>query len=388
MLLEKLLWKNRSRWQVIGASVGVFIGLFLLLLAVQFYVDLNIVLGGAKDSNILILNKDVKTHLGDKQNFSQADIQEVKQQPFFDDVGAFESNAFAVQMNISDLGLRTDIFCQAVPNRFLDIDTTQFYWNPNDDLVPIVLSSDYLALYNYGFAPSQGFPTFTKESIRMLDIKLRVTGRNQTQYYDAYVHDLTRNINSVLVPQSFLEHANQKYGDANQATTASAQLITTTSNPYSQSLNQFLDEKDYEISRGGLIGAELQNTLSIIILLVVIIGVIIVGLSLLVFILNFQLLITQAQQDIQRLIQIGYKYQTVSQFLAKRLLRLLAMIIVVVLVCIFPIKYFMGTSLIEQGYERISPMVSMTVLLTAILLGGFLMWINWWSIQRSVRKLA
>ena len=39
--LNKILRQNNNIWQIVGAIIGSFMGLLLLLLSIQFYIDLN-----------------------------------------------------------------------------------------------------------------------------------------------------------------------------------------------------------------------------------------------------------------------------------------------------------------------------------------------------------
>lgn len=384
-MLNQVLWENRSRWQTIGASIGVFIGLFLLLFALQVYLDVQILTKGARDNNFLVINKVFEKHYGKPLEFSAEEFQQIQQQPFFNQVDAFESNEYKVSLSSQRMGFRTLLFFQSLPATFLDVDTMLFQWQPGGKL-PIVLSSDYLALYNFGFAPSQGLPKFSASSISLVDFKVTISGNNQFEHFDAYVCGFTPNVNSILVPEAFMDYTNKKFGEASNSKLPT-QLIASTDNPYSVELENFLATNGYEISRGGLIGGELKTTLYLLVFLLVTIGLIIVGLSLLVFMLNFQVLIAQASHDIQLLIQLGYRDKQITQALAKNLLKLFGIVVISVFVCLVPIKYWLTLQIMEQGYKIstfLSPFVWITGLLFCILFVG----INISSIQKNVRSLA
>ncbi|BDS09805.1 FtsX-like permease family protein [Aureispira anguillae] len=384
-MLNKVLWKNKSRWQTTGASIGIFIGLFLLLFALQVYLDVQILTKGAKDNNFLVINKLFEKNYGKPLTFSQEEFNEIRQQPFFNQVDAFESNDYKVSLSSQTMGFRTLLFFQALPQEFLDVDSVLFQWKPGDK-IPIVLSSDYLALYNFGFAPSQGLPKFSANTISLVDFKIAVSGNGQQEIFDGYVCGFTPNVNSILVPKSFMRYANQKFGESSK-TKLPTQLIASTDNPYSVGLEKFLAEKNYEISRGGLIGGELKTTLFMLVFLLVAIGLTIVGLAMLVFILNFQVLIAQASQDIQLLIQLGYKDQQIAKILAKNLLKLFGIVVVAVFALLVPIKYLLSSLITEQGYHlsfSLHPIVWFVGLLFCILF----IWINISSIRKNVQNLA
>lgn len=384
-MLERVLWNPKNPWQTIGASLGVFIGLFLLLFAFQIYLDVQVLAQGAQDNNFLIINKDFAKNKREKLSFTSEEIQEMREQPFFERVDPFESNTYQVAMSSTRLRFMTLLFFQSIPSDYLGIDTTLFQWEKGNDL-PIVLSSDYLTLYNFGFAPSQGLPKFSAESISLVDFKVTIRGQGQQESFNAYVAGFTPNINSILVPPSFMQYANANYGNALEAKEAT-QVIAATDNPYSLPLEQFLDEEGYELSKGGLIGGELKSTLYLLVTLIVVIGFIIVSLALLVFMLNFQVLVAQASQDIQLLLQLGYRTQTIASSLSKRLLTRFGLVALGVFGFLFPVKYSITAAVAEQGYN-LSYFPHFLVLIAGVLLCLLFIFINHRSIQRNVQDLA
>lgn len=386
MLLQKVLWKSRSRIQIMGASLGVFVGLFLLLFAIQFYLDMRVLMQGARDSNLLVINKElsVLNTLGVPSSFKDEEIQAIRDKPYIDDVGVFTSNRFRAAVEIPSFNFYTLLFVQTVPNQFLGIDTINFAWEKGQP-VPIVISSDYLALYNFGFAPSQGLPQLTLSAMQLLTADLVVMGNGKREVFQAKIHDLSPNINSILVPKSFMDFANAEFGDQNKPVN---QLVISTNNPYSKDLNSFLQENGYAISRGGLIGGELLAALDILVLAVLLIGLIIIGLSLLVFILNFQLLVAQASQDVKLLLQIGYHDYTITRTLARHLVVLFGFVVVATFVLLLPTKYVLTQLLIEQGYTQFSVWLHPYVWAVGAGFCAIFIWLNWRSIRRSVRKVA
>ena len=175
-MLRKVLFENKSQWQTASASAGIFTGLFLLLFALQVYLDVRILSKGARDDNFLVINKIFEKNYGKPLEFSAGEYNEICKQPFFNEVDVFESNEFKVSLSSRAMGFRTLLFFQSLPNSFLGVDTSNFHWK-HGDKIPIVLSSDYLALYNFGFAPSQGLPKFSASSIGLVDFKITISGR-------------------------------------------------------------------------------------------------------------------------------------------------------------------------------------------------------------------
>ncbi len=384
-MLHQVLWKNRSPWQLLGASIGIFIGLFLLLFALQVYLDVQQLTKGARDNNFLVINKSFERYYQNELAFSEEELAAMRQQSFFNRVDPFESNTYRVSLSSQRLGFRTLLFFQSLPVSYLDVDTTLFKWKKGDPL-PIVLSSDYLTLYNFGFAPSQGLPKFSAKTIGLVDFDVTVAGKNKSERFEGRVVGFTPNVNSILVPPNFMAYANSLYGDEKEAKDPT-QLIAATDNPYNVNLERFLEEKGYELSKGGLIGGELKSALYILVFLLVAIGLTIVSLALLVFILNFQVLIAQSSHDIQLLLQLGYPVKDIASTLSNQLLKRFAVVVVAVFALLVPIKYVLTASLAEQGYT-ISFYPHWIVWLVGCSLCALFVGINYNSIQKNVEGLA
>ena len=382
--LGSVLWQHRNRHQIRLAGLGLFLGFFLVLLAFQTLIDVRLLLGGAGDRDILVLNR--KLGLGMKEGFEAEDLLRFREQGFFQDVGSFESNRFRATARSERLGFQTELFLQAVPNRFLDVDTSDFVYQRGKAL-PLLLSSDYLALYNFGFAPSQGLPQFTAESIGLVDFNLVVYGREGREMIPAKIMGFTKNVNSILVPWDWLQEANERWG-RDEAAKPSKQLIVRTDNPYHKGLEQFLVSEDCEISRGGLIGGGLRAVLYLLIALMIGVGGIILALSLLVFLLNYQLLIAQASGEIQLLLQLGYRVSDLIGILWLELRRTLLWCFACGLGAVFPLKFFLGRALVEQGYSQVGVWPSLWLGCLALALAAGFAWINYRSIGQRVRELA
>ena len=105
--------------------------------------------------------------LGAKATFSAEEIGELQGLGPVQSIGSFSSNQFKVGAASAALGFYTELFFEAVPDEFLDVQPAGCFWESGKDEVPIILSRDYLALYNFGFAASQGLPKIPFESIPM-----------------------------------------------------------------------------------------------------------------------------------------------------------------------------------------------------------------------------
>ena len=98
--------------------------------------------------------------------FTEADIDEIKKQPFIDDAAPFLSNKFVIKANGgATLPFSSDIFLESINEKFIDTLPPSFSWKEGDNTIPVIIASDYLELYNTVFAPSKDLPQFSEKSV-------------------------------------------------------------------------------------------------------------------------------------------------------------------------------------------------------------------------------
>ena len=354
-MLKKLFQKNRHPIQVIGAALGAFIGLFLLLFALQIYFDFQTILRGDTESdNYITINKPVSlvnTFLG-KSVFSTDNIQEIEKMSGeigTEGVGIFTANRFKVSASSRMMGFYTELFFESIPEFFLDIQDPSFRWLEGQNEIPIIMSKDYLALYNFGFALSQSLPQFTPSTIRQVSVEITINGQGRQQTFAGRIIGFSERINSILVPEKFMKYANDNFGD--QPDIGASRLLLKVKNPYDKNLRRFLEDKGYEISSGRLIGGRLTTVLNVVISSVFMIGILLMILSLIVFILNYQLIISKSAPDIKLLLQIGYRPSQIIDTLRGSLLALLGSVFLFVIGGLIMARIGILSWMQQQGIE-------------------------------------
>lgn len=350
-LVEQILWKGRNPWLMRGAVVGAFAGLLILLLSVQTYLDVGSIASGTQ--NYVMVNKKISvlstalSFLGAESNtFEDNDLQKVASQPFVKSVAPLVSNAYRVSCENASLGFHTDLFFQSLPSKFLDVDSARFRWREGDQLVPLILSYDYLALYNFAYAPSMGFPPLTEGTIGNFEVDLYLNGKGMFKQFKGRIVGFSRRINSILVPQSFLDYSNAAFGEKRKLPT---QLMLEVDNIYSKEFVNFLEEEKLEVTRG--LGDKVKSLANVFTPMIAGIGVLLVLLSFLVFLLNFRLIVSESSSDIRQLIQIGYKPKDIASLLHRKLLWQIGLIVVLVAVSLLIIRFFASNWFVSQGFE-------------------------------------
>ncbi|MDD3687588.1 MAG: ABC transporter permease, partial [Bacteroidales bacterium] len=188
-MIWKVLKNNIKPGQLAGTFLGVMLGLVILMGALSFYLDVKPIFDDKesfwKDEYIIINKKielkDTYAQINDenaeKPLFSDEELADIKKQEFVKDVAEFSNCSFAISASTDKesaiSGFYTDLFFEAVPDDFIDVNYDDWKWEENDQFVPAILPKVYLNLYNFGFAQSQNLPQVSEEGVGL--IKFNIT---------------------------------------------------------------------------------------------------------------------------------------------------------------------------------------------------------------------
>lgn len=313
-LIWKLLRENISKPQLIGFAVTSLIGMSIVLLAFQFYFDINPLFTGKdkllKEDFLTITKKvGILGGLSSRSNgFSQNEIDDLKKQSFVKNVGAFTPSQFNVfgGFNSQKLGIafNTEMFFESVPDQFIDVASDSWRFSPVDNTVPIILPKNYLDLYNFGFAQASSMPRISEQLIGLINLDISITGRNGLrQQMKGRIVGFSNRLNSILVPETFMTWANQQYGGT---PSEPARLIIEVSNIADPNLSGYFKDKGFEISGDNTTASKMSFFLKIIIGIVVSVGVLICVLSFFILVLSIYLLLEKNMNKLRTLRLIGY----------------------------------------------------------------------------------
>lgn len=313
-LIWKLLRENISKPQLIGFAVTSLIGMSIVLLAFQFYFDINPLFTGKdkllKEDFLTITKKvGILGGLSSRSNgFSQNEIDDLKKQSFVKNVGAFTPSQFNVfgGFNSQKLGIafNTEMFFESVPDQFIDVASDSWRFSPVDNTVPIILPKNYLDLYNFGFAQASSMPRISEQLIGLINLDISITGRNGLrQQMKGRIVGFSNRLNSILVPETFMTWANQQYGGT---PSEPARLIIEVSNIADPNLSGYFKDKGFEISGDNTTASKMSFFLKIIIGIVVSVGILICVLSFFILVLSIYLLLEKNMNKLKTLRLIGY----------------------------------------------------------------------------------
>ncbi len=319
-IIWKLLRQHISKGQLIGFAIANLIGLTIVLLAVQFYRDVRPVFNDEESfisKDYLIITRAVTgagAMMGNNGEFSNSDISDLEQQPWCRQVGRFLNSDFAIDAQLgvgSGQAMHTQFFFEAIPDEFIDIDPNAWGFSLDRPEVPVVISRDYLSLYNFGFAATQGMPRISEGQAEMLPLQFTLSGNGKRKVMPGRIVGFSNRLNTVIVPEEFLEWANGYFGTG--AVQLPQRLIVEVSSPGDVKIEQYMDEHHYEVAGDKMSSSKANYFLTIISGIVIAVGVIISLLSFFVLMLSIYLLLQKNTQKLQDLLLLGYSPDQVSR---------------------------------------------------------------------------
>ena len=314
-LVWKLMRRHISLAQLAGFFFANLCGMVIVLLSIQFYQDVSPVFTEGDSfmkKDYLIVSKKVSTlgsFVGKSCTFSQADVEEIKEQSFTKGVGAFTPSQFKVSAGVGmeqvGLNMSTAMFFESVPDKYVDVNLDEWHFEPGQETVPIIIPRNYLNLYNFGFAQSRSLPQLSEGVMNLINLEIRISGAGRQNTFKGKIAGFSNRLNTILVPESFMAWANANYADGN-AYREPSRLIVEVNNPTDDRIAQFFREHGYETEGDKLDAGKTTWFLKVVVGIVLSVGLLISILSFYILMLSIYLLLQKNTTKLENLLLIGY----------------------------------------------------------------------------------
>lgn len=320
-MILKIFWKVTRIPTLVLSAMGFCMGLCMVLLGLRVYQS---VFGSfsaqLEQSDFVVLSKDVaflNTLLNSKSVLEPAEVEALQKQPFVQKLGFFTPNHYKVWAKVtagSGLAFATELFFESVPDEFVDNRPSSFRWDDPTDPVPIMVSEDFINLYNYGYAVSSGLPQVSKGTVALIPLEIELSGPGGKRVFTGKIVGYSERISSVLVPLDFMHWANKNIGQFS-GTDKPARLIVKTNKKYAGGMDSYLDANGLLVNSDKLGTAKLSAWGKIVVDILVLLGIGFVIFSFVIVLLNFSLIITEAKAEITLLLQLGYDVLAIAKHL-------------------------------------------------------------------------
>lgn len=250
----------------------------------------------------------------DKNVFHQNEIDELKAQPFIAGVAPLIANEFHVQFSVAGI-FKTDLFLETLNNEFIDTVPPSFTWQAGQTTLPIIVGSDFFEAYNV-FAPGQSLPQISQASAMSIPIMISCYGKGITENFTGNIVAFSDRVNSVLVPKTFLDWANQTLGEIKQ--NGASRVFLKTKDANDPRLLNFLDSKNYTVNKEKTKFGREKTVIQAVFSGLGIFGLLVVVMALMLFSFYLQLVIARSRDSLQLLLLLGYSPNWLSKNVSKQ----------------------------------------------------------------------
>lgn len=323
--MNRFVWKLLRQHISIGQFSGFFLanllGMGIILLSVQFYRDILPVFTQGDSfmkKEYIITTKRISTLgglTGRSNTFSADEIEALRAQPFTKSVGAFTPARFKVSAGIgiqhTGIGLSTELFFESVPDEYVDTDLSHWHFDAESRQIPIIIPRSYLNLYNFGFAQSRNLPKLSENLTGLIQMDISIRGNGRSEQFTGHIAGFSNRLNTILVPQTFMEWANRTYAPGRNS--EPARLIVEVKSPADPAITDYYRQQGYETEGEGLNAGKATHFLQFITAIVIGIGGFISLLSFYILLLSIFLLLQKNSLKLENLLLAGYSPQQVSR---------------------------------------------------------------------------
>lgn len=390
-LLSKLLRKNVSSMQLGGSAIANLIGLTIVGIALQFYLDLRPIFNDEESfvkSDYLVVTRKVTgmDALMGGSEISEAEVADIEAQPWVRRVGRFTASDYevraAVALGSSGAAMTTQLFFESIPAEFLDVNSAEWRFDERNPVIPVIVSKDYLSLYNFGFAAAQGMPKISEGMAGMIPLQFTISGNGLSQSFSGRIVGFSARVNTILVPEEFMHWSNSRFGSGSAA--GASRLIVEVNAPGDIKIEQYIADHNFEVAGDKANSNKAGYLFTIAVSVVAAVGVLISLLSFFVLILSIMLLLQKNTKKLQDLLQLGYTPMQVSGYYIRLVLRVNDVVLIIALVLIFVARLIYLPMLEPLGIEAASTALTIVAVigLVALITIG-----NAVAIMRHVNKL-
>jgi len=385
--MQKLLFNHRNKFQLLIASIGIIIGLILLLISLELYHKGKFYNESSKllDEHTLIVQKKVSraAHLGlGSPGFSAAEIDELQKQKFISACSPIMSNQFEVIVEINDPiipAFNSNIFLQAIENDVIDISSNEFKWEDSNDYVPVIMPRNFLMMLNT-FLSASKLPQLSESLISNVQMNLTLGPKSKRSVVPARIVGFTNDFSSILVPSAFLKMANLKF--ANTKDEFQSQLVIKAVDNKLGLLESYLEDKGYESGEDQIFISRLKSTIFITLICTTSLALLTLFLSVVITIQYLQMMLSELTFEIRLMLRLGHSIQALKNIFLRFFMLVFSANSLISFVCFYFLNVAINNRLIRSGIiinESIS-LWSISALFIAFII--FTILVNFFTVRR------
>lgn len=334
--------------------LGLFLAFALVLSCIQLYTNANFLFGKkSSDSNYWITMSKTITpdNIGRKEliGFNTTDITNLKKWDEVKDIFPVVSNDFKVSADGGNfIPFYTDMYLEAVDDEAIDVkDLSEF--TVKDNTIPIIISREYLNLYNYGFALNQGLPQITEEFAKKIEVNINLTLKDKNLKYKGKLIGLSDRVHSVLVPKKFLDSINATQEFNKNHKDIFTRVLVKVNDANDQDLIAKMNKNGYESNQESLRSAKIKGKLFLVLRTIALIGIFIFMLCIFMIINFIKMQFLEQQEEVSIKYSLGYSPKKMVSKISRFFSINVGIVILVCLILLSIAQYYLSISEISNG---------------------------------------
>lgn len=345
---------NQSVTKSVWVIPGLLLAFLLVLGCVQLYRNANALFGAKNEaSNYWItLSKTITPdNIGRKEliGFNANDLAELRKWSEVKQVYPIISNDFKVSADGGNfIPFYTDMYLEAVDNDAIDIPDLSTFKVENN-VIPIVISREYLNLYNYGFALNQGLPQITEDFAKKIEVNINLTLKDKNVTYKGRLIGLSDRIHSVLVPKAFLDSLNATQSFAPKHRDIYTRVLVKVNDAKDGGLIAKMEQKGYESNQESLRSAKIKGKIMLVLQAIALLGIFILLLSVVLVINYIKMAFLERREEVSIKYALGYSPKKMVQQISFRFSRMLFVILLFTLGILSIAQYSLSKLSLSQG---------------------------------------
>jgi ABC-type antimicrobial peptide transport system permease subunit len=370
-MLNKLLFKNQDKVQLLIAVVGAFLGVTFLVSSVHYIIKIN-EFGEGSDiigPNTLIVQKKVTNSNSlnlAKTDFSESEIRKMENESFIEEIKPVINNNFSISFETSDPLVpyfRSDVFIQSVDQKFLDVKSNKWKWKPGDRFVPMIMPREFLVMLNT-FMSASGIPQISDDLAMDVKFKFKLWNAQKEEKVKVRIIGFTNEVSSLLVPESFMQYGNATYAEGTEHKIT--QIMISSKESEFGLVEELLKKKGLESKNAQMLVGRLKSVVGTLFMIVFGISIIAVLASGLVLIQYLQLLMSRNSYEIQTLLRIGYDPKDIIWSFFRYFAKIFGGISAIGFLAFLVLKFFLDL-LFESGGLSIETSIDVLTILMILL---------------------
>lgn len=322
-VLKRSLKKNYGKTAIVSTFILFSLAVAVIALSSQLNIVLSEIFNPIKNSTDFVVAGKKISFLSDagnkRNNISDDEIKTILKVQGVKKISHVYANSFKAEASavLGSSMYYTELFFESIPDSQLE--TIPPEWDTKEYL-PILISKDFLALYNMGFAPSRSLPQLNAESLSLLSFVFELSGSKGSVSVLGKIVGTCDRFSSIIIPESRMKELNLNLTGTSGIVRRVLVQVSDAKNP---NLVEVLNTLNMEISSSNNALSQVSYIAKIILTILFFIGIVFAFAACVIVVLGIENYLEKQKSTWKQFILLGYERLTLVKVLIPSVLSIL-----------------------------------------------------------------